>query len=60
MTTPPAGPTAVPPIVVCIGPVTADTARRLNLRVTAVAEQHDLDGLVSALAATLQPAPPAS
>ncbi|MGH9226744.1 MAG: uroporphyrinogen-III C-methyltransferase [Acidimicrobiales bacterium] len=54
-----AGVDAVPPAVVCIGPITADTARRLGLTVTATAEQHDLDGLVSALAATLRPEPPA-
>jgi uroporphyrinogen III methyltransferase/synthase len=35
--------------VVCIGPVTARTARELGLRVDAVAEPYTLDGLVEAL-----------
>jgi uroporphyrinogen-III synthase len=35
--------------VVCIGPVTADTARECGLRVDAVAEEHTIPGLVSAL-----------
>ena len=48
-----AGPEAVPPVVVCIGPVTADTARRRGLTVTAVADRHDLDGLVAAVQAAL-------
>lgn len=39
----------VPPIVVCIGPVTAATAEALGFRVTAVAEEHTIDGLVSSL-----------
>jgi len=39
----------VPPIVVCIGPVTAATAEELGFRVTAVAEEHTIDGLVSSL-----------
>lgn len=33
----------------CIGPVTAATARELGLRVTAVAAEHTLDGLVKAM-----------
>jgi uroporphyrinogen III methyltransferase/synthase len=37
--------------VVSIGPVTTATARELGLRVDAEAEQHDIDGLVSALVA---------
>jgi uroporphyrinogen-III synthase len=48
-----AGPDAVPPVVVCIGPVTAETARRRGLTVTAVADRHDLDGLVAAVQAVL-------
>lgn len=35
--------------VVCIGPITAATARELNVPVTAVAEAYTLDGLLSAL-----------
>ena len=42
-----------PPVVACIGPVTADTARRLGLTVTAEAEVHSIDGLVSAVVAAL-------
>jgi uroporphyrinogen-III synthase len=44
-----AGLDAVPPIVVCIGPVTADAARRAGLGVTAVAAEHTIDGLVATL-----------
>ncbi|MFP5317236.1 MAG: uroporphyrinogen-III C-methyltransferase [Acidimicrobiia bacterium] len=50
-----AGLHALPPVVVCIGPVTAETARRRGLTVTAVAATHDLDGLVAAVAAALPP-----
>ncbi len=39
----------VPPIVACIGPVTADTARSLGLHVDVVAGTHTIDGLVDAL-----------
>jgi uroporphyrinogen III methyltransferase/synthase len=46
---------AVPPVVVCIGPVTARTATDLGMRVDAVAGSHDLPGLVGALVATLAP-----
>ena len=35
--------------VFCIGPVTAETARELGLRVDAVATDHTVDGLVSAM-----------
>ncbi len=41
----------VPPVVACIGPVTADTARRHGLRVDVVADVHTVDGLVDALVA---------
>ncbi len=44
---------AVPPTVVCIGPVTAAAARRRGITVAAVAERHDLDGLVEALVRAL-------
>ena len=45
----------IPPVVVCIGPVTARTASELGLDVTAVAASHDLPGLVEALVAALAP-----
>jgi uroporphyrinogen III methyltransferase/synthase len=38
---------------ICIGPVTADTAREYGLRVDAVAEDHTIPGLVSTLARVL-------
>ena len=44
-----AGPDAVPPVVACIGPVTAETARQAGLTVDVVAGEHTIDGLVSAL-----------
>ncbi len=50
-----ADPADVPDIVVCIGPVTAETAGRLGLQVTAVAEPHTLEGLVAALQRALTP-----
>jgi uroporphyrinogen III methyltransferase/synthase len=40
---------SVPRVVVCIGPVTAETALSLGLAVTAVASTHTIDGLVSTL-----------
>lgn len=39
------------PLVICIGPVTADTARSLGYRVDAVAEEHTINGLVNTLLA---------
>src|SRR5436309_11140680 len=48
-----AGLDAVPPVVVCIGPVTAETAREAGLNVDVVAEEHTIDGLVAALVSTL-------
>jgi uroporphyrinogen-III synthase len=44
------GADAVPPIVACIGPVTAETARARGLVVSVVAEPHTIDGLVASLA----------
>jgi uroporphyrinogen-III synthase len=45
-------PMASSPVVsVCIGPVTAATARELGLRVDVVAEAYTIDGLVAALVA---------
>jgi uroporphyrinogen-III synthase len=46
-----AGPSTTPSNVVCIGPVTADAARRGGLGVTRVAEPHSLPGLVDAVVA---------
>lgn len=37
----------------CIGPVTAETARRMGFDVEAVAERHTADGLADAIALTL-------
>ncbi|HET9600359.1 MAG TPA: uroporphyrinogen-III synthase [Acidimicrobiales bacterium] len=48
-----AGPAAVPPVVVAIGPVTAGVAERAGLSVAAVAEPHSLEGLVEATVAAL-------
>jgi uroporphyrinogen III methyltransferase/synthase len=49
---------AVPGVVACIGPVTAETARRRGLRVDVEAVEHTIDGLVDALVAHLgQPRP---
>ena len=49
---------SVPPVVACIGPVTASTARDAGLAVTVVAGDHTVDGLVDALVAALdRPAP---
>ncbi len=41
--------TARGPLVACIGPITADTARELGLRVDVVASEHTVPGLVQAL-----------
>ena len=46
-----AGPDAVPSVVACIGPVTADTARANGLDVTIEASVHSLDGLLDELVA---------
>jgi uroporphyrinogen III methyltransferase/synthase len=43
------GPLEPQPLVVSIGPVTSDTARRRGLRVDAEATEHTIDGLVAAL-----------
>jgi uroporphyrinogen III methyltransferase/synthase len=47
----------VPPVVACIGPVTAATARRRGLEVTVVADEHSVDGLVAALMSRLSGGP---
>jgi len=41
----------VPPIVACIGPVTADVAKHHGFRITVIAEVHSVEGLVDALIA---------
>lgn len=45
-----AGPERVPPLVVCIGPATAQRARHHGMAVAATAEDQSDDGLVRALA----------
>ena len=52
-----AGVRAVPPLVVCIGPVTAETARAHGLHVDAVATEHTIAGLVAAVCLALGVAP---
>jgi len=49
-----AGLDGVPPLVVCIGPVTAQTARTAGIHVDAVADVHTVDGLVQALVQALR------
>lgn len=44
---------ALPPVVACIGPVTAARARDCGMTVTVEAAEHTLDGLVAALAGAL-------
>ena len=54
-----AGSDHIPPVVACIGPVTAATARAAGLAVTVEATEHTIDGLVDALLRTwAPPAPP--
>lgn len=50
-----AGSDAIPAVVVCIGPVTAEAARASGIDVSAVAEPHTLDGLVTAVARAVRP-----
>jgi uroporphyrinogen III methyltransferase/synthase len=45
-----------PPVVACIGPITADTARAAGLTVTVEAAEHTIAGLVEALVEALAPA----
>ena len=47
------GQEALPPAVVCIGPVTAETARAAGIEVTAVASRASVDGLVEAVLGAL-------
>jgi uroporphyrinogen-III synthase len=48
-----AGTARLPPVVACIGPVTAATARSRGLQVQAEASEHTLDGLITALVSSL-------
>jgi uroporphyrinogen III methyltransferase/synthase len=48
-----AGPVGLPPVVACIGPLTAATARQRGVDVTVVATEHTVEGLVAALTAAL-------
>jgi uroporphyrinogen III methyltransferase/synthase len=43
------GRSALPPVVACIGPVTAATAREAGIAVTVEATEHSIQGLVAAL-----------
>ncbi|MGH9208667.1 MAG: uroporphyrinogen-III synthase, partial [Acidimicrobiales bacterium] len=45
-----ARPKTLPPVVVCIGPLTAKAAGDYGLKVDAVAKEHTIDGVVAALA----------
>jgi uroporphyrinogen III methyltransferase/synthase len=47
------GSDGLPPVVACIGPITARTAEQHGLHVDVVAEVHTIDGLVGALVAAL-------
>ncbi|HMC52758.1 MAG TPA: uroporphyrinogen-III synthase, partial [Acidimicrobiales bacterium] len=47
----------VPPLVACIGPVTARAARDAGLDVAVVAQEHTVDGLLRALTTALARAP---
>lgn len=49
------GSTPAPPVVACIGPVTADTARAHGIDVDVVAREHTIPGLVAALVEHLAP-----
>lgn len=48
---------SVPPVAVAIGPSTAAAAERLGLKLTGVAADHSLDGLVTELEHQLAPSP---
>lgn len=53
-----AGTGRAPPLVACIGPVTAARAAERGLEVSVQASEHTLDGLVAALVTALRRAPP--
>jgi uroporphyrinogen-III synthase len=44
-----AGRDAIPAVVACIGPITAEAAEQLGLTVDVVADEHSVDGLIAAL-----------
>lgn len=46
-----AGRERVPPLVACIGPITAQAAEEIGVRVDVTAQEHTIDGLVRAFAA---------
>jgi uroporphyrinogen III methyltransferase/synthase len=50
-----AGAGGVPPVVACIGPVTAETARAAGLAVAVEADVHTIEGLIAALVAWFAP-----
>ena len=50
-----AGLDGVPPVVVCIGPVTAEAAIDLGVTVTAVPEEHTIPSMVAVLVEVLRP-----
>jgi uroporphyrinogen-III synthase len=45
------GSEVMPPVVGCIGPITAATAREAGIAVSFEAEEHSIPGLVAALGA---------
>ena len=49
-----AGLERLPPVVACIGPITAATAQKAGIRVDAVAEEHSIGGLLAALVSVLK------
>jgi len=51
-------PLDVPPVVVCLGPVTASAARAAGFEVTVVADDPSPEGLVAALVAARRAPPP--
>jgi uroporphyrinogen III methyltransferase/synthase len=44
-------------VVACIGPITAETARELGLRVHVTASEHTVEGLLTAMSDYLRAAP---
>jgi uroporphyrinogen-III synthase len=48
-----AGADVVPPVVVCIGPITAAAAADAGIEVTAVPDEHTIPAMVAALAQVL-------
>jgi uroporphyrinogen III methyltransferase/synthase len=48
---------ALPAVVVCIGPVTAEAAEARGIRIAAVADPHTLAGLATAVVDALAPSP---